>query len=150
HFSDVHVAFFVAFLSSTPQHANLSFIIVILFGLGWFFQRLILVRNWIDNNVCHSPASPIMKGYSVRVLIVCATSTLLAANTFGAPSIIGAVANFTDGTIAITGAGFGVPSPLVTLDNTQLLVTSHTATTIDANLPPTVTPGSYHLIVRNG
>jgi hypothetical protein len=63
---------------------------------------------------------------------------------------VSAIAHYPDQTITIGGGGFGNTVPLVTLDNAQLVVTSHTPTSIEANLPVDLSAGSYHLSVRTG
>src|SRR5438034_3003459 len=64
------------------------------------------------------------------------------------PTIDQAVANLTTQTLTITGRNFAAPT--VTLDRINLTVTSSTATSIVATLPPGITPASYHLGVRVG
>src|SRR5215472_13063841 len=58
-----------------------------------------------------------------------------------------AQANLSTNTIAISGRNFGDQEPVVDLNATPLTVTSFTPTTIKANLPVGLVPGSYHLVV---
>jgi hypothetical protein len=64
-----------------------------------------------------------------------------------APTIKSAVANFSTHRLTITGSQFAAPT--VTLDNIQLTMISSTTTSIVAQLP-TISPGSYHLVVTVG
>ena len=61
-----------------------------------------------------------------------------------------AQANLATNTIAIFGRNFGKQPPEVKLDAAILVVTSFSPTTIQANLPLGLPPGSYHLIVVAG
>src|SRR5437868_3736393 len=65
-----------------------------------------------------------------------------------APVVDKAVANLTANTVTITGSSFAAPT--ITLNNINLAITSSSATSIVATLPPGITPGSYHLIVTVG
>jgi hypothetical protein len=64
-----------------------------------------------------------------------------------APVIVSAQANFVANTITITGNNFGTNPPTVTLDATTLTLASNSNTSIVANLPAGILPGSYHLKV---
>jgi hypothetical protein len=61
-----------------------------------------------------------------------------------------AQANLSTNTIAISGRNFGKQPPEVMLDAATLVVTSFSPTSIQANLPLGLPPGSYHLIVVAG
>src|ERR1700722_20147848 len=50
-------------------------------------------------------------------------------------------------TIALSGKNFGQHPPTVNLEENSLEVTSFDETTIKANLPTGIAPGSYHLVV---
>lgn len=61
-------------------------------------------------------------------------------------TITSASANLSKGTLNIVGTNFVAPIA-VNLDNTNLVVNTFTSTTIDANLPAGIGPGSYRLRV---
>src|SRR5450432_1446758 len=79
-----------------------------------------------------------------------AISILFAQGAQAVVTIVSAVPHYPEQTLTINGGGFGNGVPFVTLDNMQLFVTSHTPTTIEANLPVDLAAGSYHLSVRTG
>lgn len=94
------------------------------------------------HSIRRSPLRP-----HLLALALISLSLTCAAAGQGPISITSAVAHFPAQTITITGQGFaGILN--VSLDNTQLVITSSNATTIQANLPGGIGPGSYHLIVR--
>ncbi len=65
------------------------------------------------------------------------------------PSITSAVANFQTNQITITGVNFGTASPYVTLDGLAASVVTYTPTTVVADLPNGIAPGSYVLTLQN-
>src|ERR1043166_225115 len=79
---------------------------------------------------------------------------LIAVSSFAvkpsnAPTITRANGYLSNKKLIIMGTNFS--SPVVNLDNTNLVVTSSTSTTINADLPPMIMPGSYHLrVTSNG
>ncbi|MEY2488955.1 MAG: hypothetical protein QOC70_897, partial [Verrucomicrobiota bacterium] len=92
-----------------------------------------------------------LKLYSCRKLLALAVISLfvtLSHAAQGAISIINAVAHYPEQTITISGQGFTSSTKLsVTLGDTPLVITSSNVTTIQANLPNSIGPGSYHLTV---
>lgn len=79
-------------------------------------------------------------------LVTIASSGAWAASK---PSITSAVADFQTNQISIVGVNFGTVSPYVTLDGLVATVVTFTPTTILADLPSGIAPGSYVLSVKN-
>jgi hypothetical protein len=80
------------------------------------------------------------------------TAVVGASSSFAAaPTIISASANVSNTAITITGTNFvgqDAKHPLIAnLDNMQLTITASTPTSITANLPAGLPPGSYQLFV---
>src|SRR5205809_151522 len=95
-----------------------------------------------------------MKTIQLSRSLIAFLFALIALSSFAVkppngPTITQATANLSNGTLIITGTNFS--SPVVNLDNMNLVVTSSTATTINADLPAGITEGSYHLrVTSNG
>ena len=83
------------------------------------------------------------------ISLIVASSPLLAAP----PTIISASANASNTAINVTGTNFVAQDknhPLVAiLDDMQLTITASTPTSLTANLPASLPPGSYHLFVSS-
>lgn len=65
-------------------------------------------------------------------------------------TILSAQADFTRNILTITGQDFGTGLPTVYLNATSLTIASNSDTQIVADLPATIGPGSYHLVVIEG
>jgi hypothetical protein len=100
-----------------------------------------------------------MKKVTLRVQMLALTlvfslpAVLHAQVEIWSPNLVivnSAQANLSTNTIAIFGRNFGKQPPEVKLDAAILVVTSFSPTTIQANLPVGLPPGSYHLIVVAG
>lgn len=100
-----------------------------------------------------------MKKVTLRVQMLALTmvfslpALLQAQVEFWSPGLVfidSAQANLSTNTIAIFGKNFGKQPPEVKLDAAILVVTSFSPTTIKANLPVGLPPGSYHLMVVAG
>jgi len=89
--------------------------------------------------------------HSKAILLIAALSSfshLALGKVQPPPAVDKAVANVAANTLTITGSNFAAPT--ATLDNSNLTITSSSATSIVATLPAGITPGSYHLIVTVG
>ena len=70
------------------------------------------------------------------------------------PSIISVQVSFVDpgypdGLLFVSGTGFGATTPVVTLGEFALAVLTSTETDITAELPPSLAPATYLLVVTN-
>ncbi|MGA7885099.1 MAG: IPT/TIG domain-containing protein [Acidobacteriaceae bacterium] len=65
-------------------------------------------------------------------------------------TILSAQGDFTRNILTITGQDFGTGLPTVYLNATSLTIASNSDTQIVADLPATIGPGSYHLVVIEG
>jgi len=65
------------------------------------------------------------------------------------PDIRSAIVSTTTNQIAITGANFGISTPLISLDGIPLTVLSWTATAVSAATPSSLAAGSYELDLTN-
>jgi|GEM_PF-3230723 Collagen triple helix repeat (20 copies) len=92
---------------------------------------------------------PLAKLPLLLIGLIVASSPLLAAP----PTIISASANASNTAINVTGTNFVAQDknhPLVAnLDNMQLTITASTPTSLTANLPTNIAPGSYNLFVSS-
>jgi hypothetical protein len=89
----------------------------------------------------------------VFTLVFCFPALLRAEADIRSPDSVvinSAQADLLANTIAISGRDFGDLLPVVNLGATALEVTSFSPTTIKANLPEELPPGSYHLVVLAG
>ena len=89
----------------------------------------------------------------VLTLVFCFPALLRAEPDIRSPDSVvinSAQADLLANTIAISGRDFGDLLPVVNLGATALEVTSFSPTTIKANLPEELPPGSYHLLVLAG
>jgi len=89
----------------------------------------------------------------VFTLVFCFPALLRAEADVRSPDSVvinSAQADLLANTIAISGRDFGDLLPVVNLGATALEVTSFSPTTIKANLPEALAPGSYHLVVLAG
>jgi hypothetical protein len=75
---------------------------------------------------------------------------LAQSNT--APRISGSIVNttVTPNQLTIVGSNFGSIQPVVTLDDVLVMVISYSNTMVVAQIPNSVVPGSYTLVVANG
>ncbi len=74
------------------------------------------------------------------------TAMLLSVAAFAqSPVVYNTTADFTQNPAQLTlnGTNFGVSTPTVLLNNTQLTLVNYTNTQIVASLPPNTVPGSY-------
>src|SRR5262249_11779479 len=78
-----------------------------------------------------------------------AASAALLAQPNAAPQINGVTTGNSPSQITITGARFGNAVPLVTVDDRDLIVSSHSDSVIVATIP-SLSPGTYALKVTNG
>lgn len=81
--------------------------------------------------------------------IVCA---ICSAEPLTAPRIDGAQVSTTamPYQLSVSGANFGAIAPQVTLDGLPLVLLNYTDTAIVAQVPSSMTPGTYALLVANG
>jgi microcystin-dependent protein len=86
---------------------------------------------------------------AVRPLIFAVTLAGASANA-AEPEIVRAISDLTTNTITISGTDLvkNNKAPAVSLAGLPLTITSATDTSIVANLPATITPGSYPLVVN--
>jgi hypothetical protein len=71
------------------------------------------------------------------------------AQSTTAPQINSSVVNTSTKQLTIMGSQFGSATPVVRLDGTPVTVVSNTNSTLVVQIPPSLSPGSYTLIVTN-
>ena len=84
--------------------------------------------------------------------LIVASSPLLASGSGSAPTIISARANAGMTAINVAGTNFapqGNRAVVASLNGIQLTITASTPTSLTANLPASLQPGSYQLFVSN-
>ena len=88
-------------------------------------------------------------GHHAPLFLACAALSVIPVMAQSPPAITSAVANLavTPSTLTINGTNFGTAAPTVTLAGTPLSLLSYTNTVLVAELPATLTPGSYDLSV---